>query len=68
MSNYRIRENIMEHVILAQAEYKPHTVKTIYDEGPSAIEQALNDPTTYLLGGILIAVIVIGWMFLRRKG
>lgn len=57
----------MNTIFITANAYKPHTVKTIYDEGPSAAEQALNDPTTYLLGGILIAVIVIGWMFLRKK-
>ncbi len=58
----------MNAIFLAANTYKPHTVKTIYDEGPSAVEQAMSDPTTYLLGGILIAVIVICWIFLRKKG
>lgn len=57
----------MENIVLAQAEYKPTIVHTTYDAGPSGFEQALSDPSFFLLGGIFIVLIVLAWGYFRKK-
>lgn len=39
-----------------------------YAEPPTRLEIESQDPTNWILGGILIAVVVIGALLLRKRG
>ena len=66
-----------EHVILAQSSWptidytgveqtRPPSTGLVQTHSRSAIERAMDDPTSYLLVGILI-VLIVGLVILPKK-
>jgi len=57
----------MGNLTFASEEYKPIIVKEIYDEQPSPMEVALQEPGTYILGVIAILLAIVAWKAVFKK-